>query len=368
LPPAALRGGCVIQQTPAVLWARLSPHPPPPAVLCPLPPLWGTGKTKNNKPRTHLLFAYINRSRVGAPQPARLAVPTSFTLRPGLGQVSAYSQKQTRFFRAGRNRFAFAGTNRSTKALLCYLIYDGGDSMQSTVSRDAPDFFQIDHVPVRSSGGNITRRVPDSWRPPTAPSPIKGHLVRQPRAKCVAGGEYYTAPKSKYAFSEFGQHTHLGQRLQSLQSNANRAYQESAQQSCTLHNLRCSQPVGGDPNVKYPHAMAKMKASRRRAAEAQNGIWHNMNDSANKHKSLSHQRLPARHRDTVRGNQYAVQGAVNVFRHSYRPRRKDHIAWGCEPRQSGHQRDTLGTNSLYTDTAVARPITPYTDRPFTPCY
>jgi hypothetical protein len=30
----------VIQQTPAVLWARLSPHPPPPAVPCPLPPLW----------------------------------------------------------------------------------------------------------------------------------------------------------------------------------------------------------------------------------------------------------------------------------------------------------------------------------------
>jgi hypothetical protein len=29
LPPAALRGGCVIPQTPAVLWARLSPHPPP---------------------------------------------------------------------------------------------------------------------------------------------------------------------------------------------------------------------------------------------------------------------------------------------------------------------------------------------------
>jgi hypothetical protein len=29
LPPAALRGGCVIPQAPAVPWARLSPHPPP---------------------------------------------------------------------------------------------------------------------------------------------------------------------------------------------------------------------------------------------------------------------------------------------------------------------------------------------------
>jgi hypothetical protein len=40
----------VIQQTPAVLWARLSPHPPPPAVLCPLPPLWRGRRRSQSAP------------------------------------------------------------------------------------------------------------------------------------------------------------------------------------------------------------------------------------------------------------------------------------------------------------------------------
>ena len=167
---------------------------------------------------------------------------------------------------------------------------------------------------------------------------------------------------SSLSSTQIGLHEHAGARLQTLRRTAESKYHNAAQESMHHHCTGVNMVGPGDAEVPYPHTFNKLLRM-----DARNNVVPPSRGSATPETRYGTPNLQGRTYaiDTRHGGAEGGQrragsphmrliqkplmstAYTSTFNSSYRPRIREHVAHGYDPKEMGDAKDRAQTVSMY---------------------